>query len=65
MNFLFLLSAVVTVEQPKIEEQSAPPAISTIPSVSAAISTPESNDEYEKMVQNVMDMGYERTQVTN
>lgn len=51
----------VPVEQPRVEEQSTSPAIET------PASEPESasSDEFERMVQNVMDMGYERSQVEN
>jgi len=49
----------ITVEQPRVEEQSTSPAIET------PASEPESasNDESERTIQNIMDMGYERPQV--
>ncbi|KAL5245149.1 hypothetical protein ACI65C_012559 [Semiaphis heraclei] len=51
----------ITVEQPRVEEQSTSLATET----SASISESASSDEFERMVQNVMDMGYERSQVEN
>jgi len=53
-------SAPVTAEKNKIESQQTPPIVATPAPVEAA-----SNDEFEGMVQNIMDMGYERTQVEN
>lgn len=55
-------SVPVTVEPPKNEELPTPP---TIPTPVPPVPVPESasSDEYERMVQNIMDMGYERTQV--
>jgi UV excision repair protein RAD23 len=55
-------SVSVAVEQPK--------EISTLPTVIPAAPVPvtessASSDEYEKMVQNIMDMGYERIQIEN
>ncbi|KAL4120269.1 hypothetical protein QTP88_012992 [Uroleucon formosanum] len=49
----------ITVEQPRVEEQSTSPEIET------PASEPESasNDESERTIQNIMDMGYERPQV--
>jgi len=49
----------LTVEQPRVEEQSTSPATET----SASVPESASSDEFERMVQNVMDMGYERSQV--
>ncbi|XP_027838875.2 UV excision repair protein RAD23 homolog B [Aphis gossypii] len=47
------------VEQPRVEEQS------TSPVIESPASEITSDDEYERVVQNVMDMGYERSQVEN
>ncbi|XP_026814727.1 UV excision repair protein RAD23 homolog B [Rhopalosiphum maidis] len=49
------------VEQPRVEEQSTSPVIET----PASVPESASSDEFERMVQNVMDMGYERSQVEN
>lgn len=54
--FYFSCSAPVTAEQTKIEDQPTPP-LATPALVEAA------NEEFEGMVQNIVDMGYDRTQV--
>lgn len=59
--FFTLCSAPVTVEPPKSEEQSTPPTTEALSPVLESASS----DEFERMVQNIMDMGYERTQVAN
>ncbi|XP_025192534.1 UV excision repair protein RAD23 homolog B [Melanaphis sacchari] len=48
-------------EQPRVEEQLTSPVIDT----PASVPESASSDEFERMVQNVMDMGYERSQVEN
>lgn len=54
---LFFVSAPVPVEQPKSEP-------STVATPSPLLES-ASSDEFESMVQNIMDMGYDRTQVPN
>lgn len=49
------------VEEPKGEERP----LSTVIPVSASVPESASNAEFETMVQNIMDMGYERSQVPN